>query len=322
MKKIYNAIIVLAALGISAVVNAQNPVVKPGYTYTYPGIGELNFPNEVNHDDYGTYEDIGATKHISTPVNGTYWIKLEAFAKGQATKTNQPSDFVLVLDISGSMDEYFGRITKLKALQNAVNSLISRVNENDAYDMGGNPRASRLGHRISIVTFATNAKRQSELIELSHNNSRRPSDSTGVSTLKNIINRLDADGGTYSHRGMEQALDIMDFGKYNGEDRKMRTVILFTDGNPGLYGNWTSQNGTGNTGAWGNIQRRDDSFRTANAAISFANDIKNLATKYNVVSNVYTVSIIQQPSIQTQVYLGKASSNYLNATKCMIKSCQ
>lgn len=390
MKKIYSAI-VFATLGISTIANAQNPVAKAeeqGYRHKYSGIeDELYFPNEINHDDYGLNSDIGATKHISAPVNGVYWIKLEAFAKGEATKKSQPSDFVLVLDVSGSMnyslgtaeyesagnswstsiinnasewywyrqnngayknvvvynnrlayagdDGYYHYIsngsswtgtlyriknTRIKALKDAVNSFIEQVNTNDTQDMGGNPRDNRLGNRIAIVTFSTDAEvhkvNGNSLVSLGTS----ISDRSGANNLIDIVNGLEATGGTYAHRGMNEAYSII-----NGLDnnRKLRTVVLFTDGVPGLWGEWQDNSwGYSNNidPAWRvesmdgyRARKNADTRNTADATINNANNIK-LKTTQDIVSNVFTVSIIEGPSSETITYLDKTSSNYIEAT--------
>ena len=51
------------------------------------------------------YTGVSLGKTISKPVNGTYWLKLEAFATGSGIQSTvvKPSDIVLVLDLSSSM---------------------------------------------------------------------------------------------------------------------------------------------------------------------------------------------------------------------------
>lgn len=58
----------------------------------------------------GTYHEEGGmktSKTVTGPVNGYYTISLESFATGETTvtETATPVDIVLVLDVSGSMDE-------------------------------------------------------------------------------------------------------------------------------------------------------------------------------------------------------------------------
>lgn len=262
-----------------------------------------------------TYKNgLGYSKNISTPDDeGIYTITLEAFTTGDVTVTKKsiPADIVLVLDVSGSMAYDMGREggnsnQRLNALKTAVNNFIDIINENDLKDPDGKDREQRLGNRIAIVTYSTNANNRSNgLIPLGSS----LTDNSGVTTLKGIVNGLTAGGGTYAHRGMNMAYGIL---SPLGDTHQLRTTVFFTDGNPGYYGDWTGTQYV-NQG-WGNVRYREDSFRTANATIYYANQIKNLANaEKGITSKVYSVSIITNPGVQAQVYLGKTSSNWLGA---------
>ena len=276
---------------------------------------------------------LGYSKNISTPDDkGIYTITLEAFTTGkvEVEKKSIPADIVLVLDISGSMNyDMNGNQTnvqanrRITALKNAVNSFIDIINENDLKDPDGNDREQRLGNRIAIVTYSTNANNPTNgLIPLGNS----LTDNSGVTSLKTIVNGLTADGGTYAHKGMDMAYGIL---SPLNDTRQLRTTVFFTDGVPGLWGSWTSQTTRSNNSiyAWPErtgqgtqrnpyqIVERVDTYNTANATINSANNIKNLADdSKGIISNVYSVSIINAPERQTQVYLGKTSSNYLGAT--------
>ena len=298
-----------------------------------------------------TYKNgLGYSKNISTPDDeGIYTITLEAFTTGNVSvsKKSLPADIVLVLDVSGSMafdmdgedPEYnrWGQPTnpdfdpnnvRLDALKDAVNNFIDIINDNDLYyvDEDGKPdkskpREQRLGNQIAIVTYSTNANnRTNGLIPLGNS----LTDNSGVTSLKTIVNGLTADGGTYAHKGMEMAYGIL---SPLNDTRQLRTTVFFTDGVPGLWGSWTESGDQYNNNiyAWPErqysqrygyyISQRVDTYNTANATINSANNIKNLANdSKGIISNVYSVSIINNPGRQTQVYLGKTSSNWLGAT--------
>ena len=105
MKKIY-----ISLLSFAAIFCFAPSVSGQGYTHTYD-MGDnktltLTFPNETNHNDYGDNESVGVSKHISSPVDGKYWIKLETFARGESMQisSNKPADIVLALDMSSSMN--------------------------------------------------------------------------------------------------------------------------------------------------------------------------------------------------------------------------
>lgn len=325
MKKIYNYFLI--AIAFFALVPAMNLRAQKETTYS---------------------NGLGYSKNISTPDDeGVYTITLEAFTTGkvEVEKKSIPADIVLVLDISGSMNYNMnGQQTqqvsarRITALKNAVNSFIDIINENDLKDPDGNDREQRLGNRIAIVTYSTNANNATNgLIPLGNS----LTDDSGVTSLKTIVNGLTANGGTYAHKGMDMAYGIL---SPLNDTRQLRTTVFFTDGVPGLYGEWDAQTRiyegrSGNyysadelafvegqetvTEGWGWNARevtynyatmRYDTFSTANATINSANNIKNLANKdKGIISNVYSVSIINNPGVEEQVYLGKTSSNWLGA---------
>ena len=258
---------------------------------------------------------LGYSKNISTPNDkGIYTITLEAFTTGK-------------VDVSGSMAYDMGRDggnsnQRLNALKNAVNSFIDIINENDLKDPDGKDREQRLGNRIAIVTYSTNANNATNgLIPLGNS----LTDNSGVTSLKTIVNGLTADGGTYAHKGMDIAYGIL---SPLNDTRQLRTTVFFTDGVPGLWGSWTESDNEYHDSIYNwperqysnryrtyYIPQRVDTYNTANATINSANNIKNLANESKgIISNVYSVSIINNPGRQTQVYLGKTSSNYLGAT--------
>ena len=112
MKKIYSIILsATALLAFSPMASAQGQ---------YSIDGQIKDPRDHTTTlqwpkDNGVHVDNGASfgysKNISSPQSdGTYWIKLESFATGDATfvQTSVPADIVLVLDISSSMCSYRG----------------------------------------------------------------------------------------------------------------------------------------------------------------------------------------------------------------------
>ena len=112
MKKIYSIILTATALlAFSPMAGAQGQYsidgqIKDPKDHTTT----LKWPkdNGVHVDDGASF---GYSKNISSPQSdGTYWIKLESFATGDATfvQTSVPADIVLVLDISSSMCSYRG----------------------------------------------------------------------------------------------------------------------------------------------------------------------------------------------------------------------
>lgn len=115
MKKIYYVLIAFAALlTFAPAISAQTPQ-KPedpsinGQIKDPKTGAALVFPKaDVLHTD--EENQFAYSKNISQPFNdGTYWIKLESFSTGNATVKleDAPADIVLVLDVSGSMNNQY-----------------------------------------------------------------------------------------------------------------------------------------------------------------------------------------------------------------------
>lgn len=253
-------------------------------------------------------------KTVSDNQDGTYTVRLEAYATGAQTTvvSTKPCDIVLVLDVSGSMDDAISRndsTKKMDALKNAVNNFIDQVAAKEAAD--------GVKHQISIVKFA--GKSTDEVGNKTYEETQwvgiipRPVTNTynysqivkgltdaksGQTELKEAVNALRAAGATRADYGMQRAQSIL---SNRPADRKDATkvVVMFTDGEP------TSFQGFDTT--------------VANGAISAAKQLKDSgATVYTVgcmngangtpVTSWYGVSDVNK-------YMHLVSSNYKNATK-------
>ena len=185
---------------------------------------------------------------------------------------------------------------KLEKLKSSVLDFIRIIDENDIWadyptnsiKRTKNGIESRLGNTIAIVPFAssiTTTGNYARLLPL-----------TRRSDLEALVNDLEAEGGTYAHLGMQKALDLLDD---LSDDRKNRTTVLFTDGNPGLYGDW----------------RYDDTWDSANKTINYSDQVKGLAnTTKGINSTVFTIGLFNEPTANTNTYMSKASSDYKDAT--------
>ena len=290
-------------------------------TYTARGSQAYSYNSYGNNSYYylhtdGEYYEVSRDgRRLRFQVGDTYY-----YLSGTGVQTNRPNQVNNNNSTIWTGVLYEATGSRLDALQDAVNSFIDIINENDLKDPDGNDRKQRLGNRIAIVTYSTNANNPTNgLIPLGNS----LTDASGVTSLKTIVNGLTADGGTYAHKGMDLAYGIL---SPLNDTRQLRTTVFFTDGNPGLKGDWTSESTMwayqypldfieGSYSGYDYASYRFDTFSTANATINTANNIKNLADESKgIISNVYTISIINNPSRQTQVYLGKTSSNYLGAT--------
>ena len=106
MKKIYSILFsAIALLAFVPSVRAQrsiDDVIKDPKTEE-----TLEWPKDMGtHQTEGT--DFAYSKNISSPLSdGTYWIKLESYSTGAATKIRAaaPADIILLLDLSSSMTQ-------------------------------------------------------------------------------------------------------------------------------------------------------------------------------------------------------------------------
>lgn len=309
MKKTFNIIITLVAL------LAFTPFMRAQETDPDPATAPIPFPADPNikfsQDEWNKPYTIDPSKVayrkiISQPnTQGIYHILLDAFTTGQEVKLQKAvrSDIVLVLDVSTSMNrDMQGNQTsvdanrRITALKNAVYTFIDLINQNDLDNAPTDQQ--RLGNRIAIVPFGTS-------VTDSGNNQVRPFTAlTNPDTIKGYIRGLTIpnNNGTNAHLGMQRALQIIN----NTSTAQIKTVVLFTDGDPGLNGNWLTE----------------ATWESANSTVNYASQIKaknvdDPDPAKKIIANVFTVSVIPSPSEYAQVYLGKTSSNWDKTTTKM-----
>lgn len=215
--------------------------------------------------------------------DGSYTIRLEAYTTGTVVTSTKtvPVDIVLVLDQSGSMAYDFNgnapndiKASRQYAMKQAVNNFISSVAEKYTEDAD---------HRISIVTFGTNASTWQGWTDVND---------AGKTTLQGKINDLNSpSGATNVSAGMGQAEALMGSGySYTGNNtQRQKVVIVFTDGVP--------------------TTSTDFDTGVATGAISSAKNLKNGG------ATVYAVGIFNGANPE-QLYGEKADYGIFNDVPC------
>lgn len=325
MKNIYNTFLAIAILlALAPFTKAQNPVTKAESDVVFPADESIKFSSDEWSKEYDIDNNVGIRKIISKPNSqGIYHILLDAFTTGREIKTQKAvrADIVLVLDVSTSMNRDMNGYTtnrdadrRITALKNAVNTFIDLIDNNDKQ---GDPSGkNRLGNRIAIVPFGTSVS------NTGNNRVRTFNTLDNATTIKNNINGLTipTNNGTSAHLGMQRALQLI-----SGSTAQIRTVVLFTDGNPGYYGEWESTTTLSWDDRYDNeTYRYQNTWYSANHTINYASQIKALSSPETVtdptkkiIANVFTVSVINNPEPYTNVYLGKVSSNWDEKTTNM-----
>ena len=130
---------------------------------------------------------------------------INAFApeSKEQNETRVNADLICVIDVSGSM-----RGDKIYQVKESLKILVDMMDNKD---------------RIALVLFAQNGKLYYDLNYLNENNK---------TNIKNLIDQIEARGGTNIASGLEIAVEILKKEKKNGDNNEGRSssVILLSDG--------------------------------------------------------------------------------------------
>lgn len=276
---------------VLALVMALSLVALPSFAEgEETGGGDTGMPYIKDQGGTVTKDGLVMSKTIKKTGDGQFLLTLEAYATGSTTTTTstKPMDIVLVLDVSGSMDDPingYGSQDKIDVLKSAVKGFIDKVAEKS-------PNSS-----IAVVKFAGKEKTETGNDKYRswgyyYNYSQTVIDltaaGTGAAALKDAVNALDPDGSTAADYGMNRAKSIIDSVKNNDHQK---VVIMFTDGEP----------------------NHSSGFETdvANDAIKASKSIKEAG------ATVYTIGCFgttPSDTSDTDTYMNYVSSNYPNAT--------
>lgn len=224
-------------------------------------------------------------------------LTLEAYATGSTTTTTStaPVDIVLVLDVSGSMDDPingYGSQDKIDALKDAVNGFIDKVaekspNSNIAIVKFGGEINNRIGNDkywFSTGLFSGEYINHTQTVK-----ALTPASNT--TELNAAVDALWAGGYTPAHLGLQLAKGIIE---NDPNTDRQKVVVLFTDGEP---------NGVDATSGFEST--------TANNAIANSKSIKDKG------ATVYTIGCFNTTYADTDnvpKYMNRVSSNYPDAT--------
>lgn len=276
---------------VLALVMALSLVALPSFAEGEETGGDTGMPYIKDQGGKVEKDGLVMSKTIKKGENGQFLLTLEAYATGSTTTTTstEPVDIVLVLDVSGSMDEYMEtHVTKMDNLKTAVNGFIDSVakkspNSSIAIVKFAGKTTNRVGNNTydeGIWSFSMTYN-YSQIVQ-----SLTTVNEAGASSLQTAVNGLEAAGATRADYGMQHAQTIINSVKDNG---RQKVVIMFTDGNP------TSGNKFEDT--------------VANGAIAASKSIKEAG------ATVYTIGCFgTTPSSDTDTYMNYVSSNYPEAT--------
>ena len=188
-----------------------------------------------------TEDGVHISKKVEKAAGGNYNLVMEAYVEGNTkiVASSKPLDIVLVLDVSGSMDDPMSKKDKTKridALKSAVNAFIDNVGQKNTSTDG-----TAVGHRISIVKFASDKK--DDVVGndtyrsggFKHNYSQIVEnlitvDDAGKEKLTAAVNGLEPAGTTRADYGMELAQSVLP--SSDKESNRDKVVVMFTDGIP------------------------------------------------------------------------------------------
>lgn len=240
--------------------------------------------------------DNSGTKTVEKNGDSDFLVGLSALSSaakimGQSTV---PLDIVMVLDVSGSMEED----NKMSTLKKAVNSFIDETARTNSERSNENLRS-----RISLVKFAGDKTNEvgndtygwRNYTQVVRNYKAYTNDNKNE--LKNVVKALEPAGATSADYAMDHAKTLVNQSKSDeatNPNRKnvKRIVIFFTDGEPNHESGFDKS--------------------VANTAIQTAKEIKADAKMYSI--GVFKDADANSTKDKFNKYMHGMSSNYPNAT--------
>ncbi|MDO4841409.1 MAG: FctA domain-containing protein [Phoenicibacter congonensis] len=236
------AAMLVPALAFSNVTEAVGAGATPEKSSVVDGDTTENWTVDAANVDTMNLGRIWTDKTVKKGEgNSDFLTTLSAISSASNTSTTvtKPLDIVMVLDVSGSMDDSFGGGSsekKLAALKTAASSFLDTIASENAKVTDTEKK-----HKVSIVKFAGtssdnvgnntyrgffgNTYNYSQIV-----NNLTLCEGTGKDTLASSINGLIAGGATRADKGLEHAQRALADSSAREDAKKI--VVFFTDGQP------------------------------------------------------------------------------------------
>ena len=269
-------------------------------------VGRIWTDKSVSTGNVELVDKAGQSAEIKKKDGSDFLVGLSALSSTAKIigQTTVPLDIVLVLDVSGSMDDN----GKMKTLKTAVNNFIDTTAAENDKRSDVNKQS-----RISLVKFA--GKKNDKVGNDTYidgyyiyNYTQIVSEyeaytSANKKALKDKVDALEPAGATSADYAMDHAKTLVEQSKTDEQDNASRKnvkriVIFFTDGEP--------NHGSGFDG------------NVANKAIGKAKDIKSNSNS-KADADIYTIGVFDSANASDttgrfNAYMHGMSSNYPNAT--------
>lgn len=224
----------------------KDSFVEPKFEIHNVEIGIDKETEEVNleKNNDGTYDIISSngsengyrtTITVETQASVTIVYDEKGTAEIQRKVTsNKPTDFVITLDISGSMESDGRDSAMFSALQTLLDEILAEKDNTVSIVLFGSKGAVLqldVGQDGIIQKFSESEGHTSKLLfnsELSDSNGNVHATTLGEATILQLERLYRTSSGTSPDQGLEQAMELLEALNVNG-DRNIG-VILFTDG--------------------------------------------------------------------------------------------
>lgn len=195
----------------------EDRIMKNNFKYIFAVIAAALICGTASAQDWSSLK---TDKKATTNSDGTTTITLESFVKGEMSGTttdiHKNINAVLVLDVSGSMAESIGSMTKLQALKNSCKEFVN-ILYNDAVSHDAE-------HRVSVISFGYEIETKIHLSEGKVIDAKND--------INDAIDKLNSRGWT----GTDSAMDLAYTEVSSCSSNTLNLVILFTDGAPSVTG--------------------------------------------------------------------------------------